>query len=51
MMPWWLAAIVFFFVGMAVERFIIDRRFIREWQTRWTELHDEIRRIERDRDS
>lgn len=29
-MPSWLSAIVFFFVGLAVERFFIDRRFLRE---------------------
>jgi hypothetical protein len=28
-MPWWLAAIVFFFTGMAVDRFVIDRTFLR----------------------
>jgi len=35
-MPWWLAAIVFFTLGVSVERFIIDRKFIRQ-MTRMTQ--------------
>lgn len=44
-MPWWLAAIIFFFVGMAVERFIIDRKFIRETEAKMAELHEMTKRL------
>jgi len=37
-MPWWITAIVFFCVGATVERFILDRRFIREWNAKRDEL-------------
>jgi uncharacterized membrane protein (DUF106 family) len=37
-MPWWLTAIVFFFLGMTVERFIIDRKFIRMTQKTFKEF-------------
>jgi hypothetical protein len=37
--PWWITAIVFFCIGATVERYILDRRFIREMRT----LHDAAR--------
>lgn len=43
-MPWWLTAIIFFFTGMAVERFIIDRKFIRETEARMAELRELAKR-------
>jgi len=48
--PWWLTALVFLFIGMALERFIIDRKFIRDMETKWADLRDELQRIEREKD-
>jgi uncharacterized membrane protein (DUF106 family) len=47
-MPWWLTAIVFFFCGMAVNRFIIDRKFIQRTQKNFKEL-SELNELKRQR--
>jgi hypothetical protein len=39
-MPWWLTAIIFFFLGITVERFIIDRKFIRMTQRGFEEMNE-----------
>lgn len=48
-MPWYIAAIIFFALGVTAERFIIDRRFIRTLET-MRKMNDRLGDLPKDED-
>jgi uncharacterized membrane protein YdjX (TVP38/TMEM64 family) len=49
MEPFWigmLSGLIGFAFGSVTQRFLIDRKFIRDWNAKWTELYNQIQRTE-----